>query len=88
MCRQRHLLFAGGFSVRSCSGQENSIRGMFSCTLLAVFVCFGRFQGGVYKIMTKEGDNEVRWSSVQGGGERTGGVSDPLPELQATAFGL
>ena len=46
------------------------------------------FSGGVYKIMTKEGDNDVRWSSVQGGRERTGGVSDPLPVLQETAFGL
>lgn len=53
---------------------------MLSCTLLSVFVCFGRLQGGVYRIMTMGGDNDVRLSSVQGERERTASTGQGVDE--------
>ena len=56
--------------VHSGSVQVECFRGGLSCTLLAEFVRFGRFQGGAYRKKTVEWDNDVHRSSVQDGGER------------------
>ena len=60
---RRHVVHSGSVQI------ERILMGL-SCTLLTVFACSGRFQGGACRKKTVEVDNDVHRSSVQDGGER------------------